>query len=99
MSQLTILAGIDLARISNCNPTVVSESFLLLLKTVCMKRKMYQDREEAQPDIFDHIETFYGPDRQRSRISGPSPVDLEKQYSMRLSGVEDFAGMADSLHL
>ncbi|MET3109417.1 transposase InsO family protein, partial [Oxalobacteraceae bacterium GrIS 1.18] len=38
-------------------------------------------------DVFDYIEMFYNPKRRHSSSGRLSPVDYEKQYFERLSGV------------
>lgn len=43
-------------RRGNCHDNVVAENFFQLLKRECIKRRIYQTREEARSDIFDYIE-------------------------------------------
>jgi len=52
-----------------------------------VKRKIYKDRETARQDIFDYIEMYYNSVRRNGNNSGLSPVDFEKQYFTKLSGV------------
>jgi len=74
-------------RRGNCHDNAIAESFFSLLKSERVKRKIYKDREQARQDIFDYIEMFYNPVRRHGNNGGLSPVDFEKQYFTKLSGV------------
>ena len=77
----------SMSRRGNCHDNAVAESFFSLLKSERVKRKIYKDRETARQDIFDYIEMFYNPVRRHGNNGGLSPVDFEKQYFTKLSGV------------
>lgn len=77
----------SMSRRGNCHDNAVAESFFSLLKSERVKRKIYKDRGTAQQDIFDYIEMFYNPVRRHGNNGGLSPVDFEKQYFTKLSGV------------
>lgn len=48
-----------------------------------IKRRVYATREDARADIFDYIEMFYNPIRRHGHNNGLSPVQFEKQFSVR----------------
>lgn len=77
----------SMSRRGNCHDNAVAESFFSLLKSERVERKIYKDRETARQDIFDYIEMFYNPVRRHGNNGGLSPVDFEKQYFTKLSGV------------
>lgn len=77
----------SMSRRGNCHDNAVAESFFSLLKTERIKRKIYKTRNEARADIFNYIEFFYNPVRRHGNNDGLSPMQFEKQYFMKLSGV------------
>lgn len=50
-------------RLGNGHDKDVAESFSMLLKRECIKRKTYATRGDARQDIFNDIEMFYNPKR------------------------------------
>ncbi|MET3124717.1 transposase InsO family protein [Oxalobacteraceae bacterium GrIS 2.11] len=77
----------SMSRRGNCHDNAVAESFFQLLKRERIRRKVYLTRDEGKADVFDYIEMFYNPKRRHSSSGRLSPVDYEKQYFERLSGV------------
>jgi putative transposase len=73
----------SMSRRGNCHDNAVAESFFQLLKRERIKRKIYATRSEARQDVFDYIEMFYNPKRRHGSANGMSPVEYEKQYSLR----------------
>jgi putative transposase len=67
----------------NCYDNAVVESFFQLLKRERVKRRVSATREDAKADIFDYIEMFYNPVRRHGHNNGLSPVQFEKQFSVR----------------
>ena len=76
-----------MSRRGNCHDNAVAESFFQLLKRERIKRRTYITRKEARQHVFDYIEMFYNPKRRYSHANDLSPVEFEKQYSMRLGSV------------
>lgn len=74
---------VSMSRRGNCYDNAVVESFFQLLKRERIKRRVYATREEARADIFDYIEMFYNPVRRHGHNHGLSPVQFEKQFSVR----------------
>ncbi len=70
-----------------CYHNAVAESFFQLLKRERIKRRIYADRAEARPDVFDCIEMFYNPKRRHGYNDRLSPVEFERQHFMRLERV------------
>ena len=77
----------SMSRRGNCHDNAVAESFFQLLKRERVRRKIYNNREEARRDIFDYIEMFYNPKRRHSHADGLSPVKYEQRYFNRLESV------------
>ena len=73
----------SMSRRGNCYDNAVVESFFQLLKPKRIKRRVYATREDARADIFDYIEMFYNPIRRHGHNDGLSPVQFEKQFSVR----------------
>jgi putative transposase len=69
------------------NDNAVAESFFQLLKRERVRRKIYNNREEARRDIFDYIELFHNSRRRHSHAASLAPVEFEKQYFNRLESV------------
>ncbi len=63
----------SMSRRGNCHDNAVAESFFQLLKRERIRRKTYGTREEARSDVFDYIEMFYNPKRNRPGIPSGSP--------------------------
>jgi len=74
---------VSMSRRGNCYDNAVVESFFQLLKRERIKRRVYATREDARADIFDYIEMFYNPIRRHGHNNGLSPVQFEKQFSVR----------------
>lgn len=74
---------VSMSRRGNCYDNAVVESFFQLLKRERIKRRVYITREDARADIFDYVEMFYNPIRRHGYNNGLSPVQFEKQFSVR----------------
>ncbi len=77
----------SMSRRGNCHDNAVAESFFQLLKRERIRRKTYNNREEARQDVFNYIEMFYNPKRRHNSSNGLSPVEYERQYFQRLESV------------
>jgi putative transposase len=77
----------SMSRRGNCHDNAVAESFFNLLKRERIRRRNYTTRDEARQDVFDYIEMFYNPKRKHTTNGMLSPVEYERQQSMRTKGV------------
>lgn len=77
----------SMSRRGNCYDNAVAESFFQLLKRERVKRKIYKNREDARQDVFNYIEMFYNPIRRHGNNDDLSPVEYERQYSMKIGSV------------
>ena len=68
----------SMSRRGNCFDNAVAESFFSSLKKERIRRRIYQSREEARPDVFDYIEVFYNRNRRHSHLGQVSPHDFEQ---------------------
>ena len=82
----------SMSRRGNCYDNAVAESFFQLLERERIRRRIYTDRNEARPDIFDYIEMFYDRKRRHGNNARLSPVNYEKQYFKRLASVQRTGG-------
>ncbi len=71
----------SMSRRGNCHDNAVVESFFQLLKRERIKRKIYNNRDEAKQDIFDYIEFFYNSKRRHNSNNLLSPIDYENQFN------------------
>ncbi|GAB3291021.1 IS3 family transposase [Parahaliea aestuarii] len=77
----------SMSRRGNCHDNAVVESFFQLLKRERVKRKIYNNRDEARAEIFDYIELFYNERRRHSSNEQLSPVEYERRHQKRLESV------------
>ena len=66
-----------MSRRGNCWDNAVAESFFSSLKKERIKKRIYKNRETANAEIYDYIETFYNRTRRHSHLSGVSPEAFE----------------------
>ena len=71
----------------NRHDNTVAESFFSSLKRERIWRRTYKTRDEAWNDVFDYIEMFYNPVRKHVRNGMLSPVEFERQQTMKAEGV------------
>ena len=77
----------SMSRRGNCHDNAVGESFFNLLKRERIRRRTYRTRAEARRDVFDYIEMFYNPKRKHTKNGLLSPVEYERQQTLRTEGV------------
>lgn len=77
----------SMSRRGNCHDNAVAESFFQLLKRERIKRKIYPDRAQARADVFDYIELFYNRQRRHGFTNLLSPLEFERQYSLKMKTV------------
>jgi transposase InsO family protein len=64
----------------NCHDHAMAESFFSSLKKERIKQRIYPNREQARPDVFDYIQMFYNPVRRHGSVGNLSPVEFERQF-------------------
>ena len=77
----------SMSRRGNCHDNAVAESFFNLLKRERIRRRTYKTRADARQDVFNYIEMFYNPKRKHVRNGMLSPVEFERQQTMKPEGV------------
>lgn len=77
-----------MSRRENCHDNAVAKAFSNC-SSERIRRKIYNSREEARPDVFGHTEMSYSPKRRHGYNNLRSPVDYEKQDFKRLASVHD----------
>jgi transposase InsO family protein len=75
LSQAGLVAS--MSRKGNCYDNASIESFWSTLKLELAYRRTFNNRAQAQSEIFDYIETFYNRQRSHSALGYESPVDFE----------------------
>jgi putative transposase len=65
----------------SCYDNAVVEAFFASLKWERTKRRKYQTREQARPDVFDYIERFYNRKRRHGYVGNISPTEFEERTS------------------
>ena len=64
-----------------------AESFFHTLKVECIRKKIFNTREEAKRIIFAWIETRYNRTRRHSTLDYLSPFEYEKRYKLSIKNV------------
>lgn len=54
-----------MSAVGSCADNAAMEGFFGMLKRERINRRRYRTRVEARADVFDYIERFYNPRRQR----------------------------------
>lgn len=67
----------SMSRRGNCWDNAVAESFFSSLKKECIKKRIYNTRQQATDDVADYIEGFYNRTRRHEHLSGVSPEQFE----------------------
>jgi transposase InsO family protein len=67
----------SMSRRGNCWDNAVAESFFGSLKKEPIKKRIFKNREIAQAEISDYIESSYNRTRRHSQLGGVSPEEFE----------------------
>ena len=59
----------------------VAEPFFKMLKRELAEERSYGTRDEAEQDVFKHIELYCNRVRMHSTLDYMSPVEYERQYA------------------
>jgi putative transposase len=73
----------SMSRRGNCWDNAVAESFFGSLKKERIRKRIYKNRELANVDISDYIESFYNRIRRHSHLGGVSPEQFEAAAKRR----------------
>ena len=68
----------------DCYDNAILESFWATLKEECCGQTIFSTRVEAKAAIFEYIEVYYNRRRRHSSLGYVSPVDYEKQGTLRI---------------
>ena len=55
----------SMSAVGSCADNAAAESFFGMLKRERVNRRQYETRSEARADVFDYIERFHNPRRER----------------------------------
>ena len=72
-----------MSRPGNCWDNAVAESFFSSLKKERIKKRIYKNRDLANADITDYIESFCNRSRRHKHLAGVSPEDFEAAAKQR----------------
>lgn len=70
----------SMSKKGDCWDNAVAESFFATLKKEYVYQTHFKTRDQAQPGVFDYIETWYNKERIHSYLNGNSPVEFEMKY-------------------
>jgi putative transposase len=73
----------SMSRRGNCWDNAVAESFFSSLKKERIKKRIYKNRELANADLSDYIESFYNRSRRHKHLGGMSPEEFEAAVKHR----------------
>jgi putative transposase len=62
-----------MSRRGNCRDNAVAKSFVASLKKERIKKRSYKNRELANADVSEFIESFYNRARRHRHLGGVSP--------------------------
>jgi putative transposase len=77
----------SMSRKGDCWDNAVAESFFHTLKVECIRKKIFNTREEAKRIIFAWIETRYNRTRRHSTLDYLSPFEYEKRHRLFINSV------------
>lgn len=66
-----------MSRRGNCWDNAVAESFFASLKKEWIKKRIYNNRDQAIAEVSNYIDSFYNPVRRHRHLGGVSPEDFE----------------------
>jgi putative transposase len=75
-------------RSSNIWDNTAMQNFFSSLEIERITRRMCGMRDDAEVDVFDHIERYYNPKRRRSTIGSLSPMKVRAAGWISLSGCQ-----------
>jgi len=67
----------SMSRRGNCWDNAVAESFFASLKKERVKKRIYNNRDQAIAEVSDYIDSFYNPVRRHRHLAGVSPQEFE----------------------
>jgi len=67
----------SMSRRGNCWDNAVAESFFASLKKEQIKKRIYNNRDQAIADVSEYIDSFYNPVRRHRHLGGVSPEVFE----------------------
>jgi putative transposase len=67
----------SMGRRGNCWDNAVAESFFASLKKERIKKRIYNNRDQAIAEVSDYIDSFYNPIRRHRHLGGVSPEEFE----------------------
>lgn len=67
----------SMSRRGNCWDNAVAESFFASLKKERIKKRVYNNRDQAIAEVSDHIHSFCNPVRRHQHLGGISPENFE----------------------
>ena len=70
----------SMSRADNAYDNAFMESCFSRFKTELMQDGAFENKEDAQTEIFEYIEMYYNPIRRHSSLNYLSPVNFEKVY-------------------
>jgi len=77
----------SMSRKGDCWDNAVAESFFHTLKVECIRKKIFDTRDEAKRIIFAWIEMRYNRTRRHSTLDYLSPFEYEKRYRLSINTV------------
>jgi transposase InsO family protein len=58
----------------------IAENLWMLVKTECIRDRIFATRPEANLALFEYIDGFYNPRRIQKRLRYLSPVEFEEKH-------------------
>ncbi|MGW4903844.1 IS3 family transposase [Streptomyces albidoflavus] len=75
-------AGVDasMGSVGDSYDDALAENLWMLIKTECVRGRVFATRAEANPALFEYIDGFYNSRRIQRRLGYLSPIEFEEQH-------------------
>ncbi|WP_274919565.1 IS3 family transposase [Streptomyces sp. WZ-12] len=75
-------AGVDasMGSVGDSHDNALAENLWMLIKTECVRGRVFATRAEANLALFEYTDGFYNSPRTQERLGFPSPIEFEEKY-------------------
>ncbi|MGW2769824.1 transposase [Streptomyces sp. NPDC001275] len=85
-----IRAGIEasMGSVGDSFDNALAENLWMLVKTECIRGRVFATRAEANLALFEYIDGFYNPRRIQKRLGYLSPIEFEEKHYTNQAAAE-----------
>lgn len=66
--------------IGDSHDNALAENLWMLIKTECIRGRVFDTRAEANLALFEYLDGFYNPRRIQKRLGYLSPIEYEEKH-------------------